>query len=85
MSKRAMVSTVTSWYGRTKPSFLNNNGIKVNRENFWRQQRKELFSAIEKVVKHDDQIFAQDVAPSHRFNVVQDFIKIKLKRRFIRA
>ena len=47
--------------------------------------RKELLPAIEKVVKCDDWIFAQDGAPSHRSHLVQDFIKKKLKHRFIRA
>ena len=51
--------------------FVNSNGIKVNKENYYRHSRKELFPAIEKVVKRDDWIFAQDGAPSH---LVQDFI-----------
>ena len=50
---------------------VNSNGIKVNKENYYRHLRKELFPAIEKVVKCDDLIFAQDGAPSH---LVQDFI-----------
>ena len=50
---------------------VNSNGIKVNKENYYRHLRKELFPAIEKVVKRDDLIFAQDGAPSH---LVQDFI-----------
>ena len=65
--------------------FVNNNGIKVNKENYCRHLRKELFPAIEKVVKRDDWIFAHDGAPSHRSHLVQDFLKTKLKRRFIRA
>ena len=46
---------------------------------------KELFRAIEKVVKRDDWVFARDGAPSHRSHSVQDFLKTKLKRRFIRV
>ena len=35
--------------------------------------RKELFPAIEKVVKRDDWLFAQDGALSHRSHLMQDF------------
>ena len=52
MYKNVMVSTaISSWYCVTKPFLVNNNGIKVN-------LRKELFPAIEKVVKRDNSIFA---------------------------
>ena len=44
-----------------------------------------MFSAIEKIVKLDDGIFSQDGASSHRSYLVQDFLKIKMKCRFIRA
>ena len=80
-----MVSAAISWYGVTKPFFVNSNGIKVNKENYCRHLKKELFPAIEKLVKRNDWIFAQDGAPSHGAYLVQDFIKSKLKRRFIRA
>ena len=40
--------------------FVNNNGINLNKGNYCRHLRKELFPAIAKVV-----IFAQDEAPSH--------------------
>ena len=33
MSKKVMVSAAISWYGATKPFFVNENGIKVNKEN----------------------------------------------------
>ena len=46
---------------------------------------KDLFPAIEKIVKRNDWIFSQDGAPSHRSHLVQDFLKTELKRRFIRA
>ena len=85
MSKRVVVSTPALYYGGTKHFFEKNNGINVNKENYWRLQRTELFPDIEKVVERDDQIFAQDVAPSYRFSVVQGFIKTKLKHSFIRA
>ena len=31
MSRKVMVSTAISWYGNTKPFFVNENGIKVNK------------------------------------------------------
>ena len=65
--------------------FVNNNGIKVNKKNYCRHLRKELFPAMEKVVKRDDWIFAQDGAPSQQSHLVQGFLKTKLKCRFIRA
>ena len=33
MSRKVMVSTAISWYSTTKPFFVNENGIKVNKEN----------------------------------------------------
>ena len=63
MSKQVMLSAAISWYGVTKIFFVNSNGIKVNKESYYRHLRKELFPAIEKVIKRDDWIFAQDGAP----------------------
>ena len=57
-SKKVMVSAAISWYGVTKPFFVNSNGIKVNKENYCRHLKKELFHAIEKLVKRNDWIFA---------------------------
>ena len=85
MFKKAMVSAAVSWYGVTKTFFVNNNIVKVNQENCYWHLRKELFPARQKVVKRDNLIFAQDGAPSHWSQLVQDFLKTKLKRRFIRA
>jgi len=67
-----------SWYGVTKPFFVNSNGIKFNKENY-RLHLKRIFPAIERLVKRDDWIFTQDGAPSHRSALVY------LKRRFISA
>ena len=55
--------------------FVSNNGNTVNKENYCRYLRKELFPAIEQVVKRDDWIFAQDEAPSHWSHLEQDFLK----------
>ena len=46
-------------------------------------KKKQLFPAIKNLVKRDDWIFVQDSAPSHRSNLVQDFLEKSLKRRFV--
>ena len=71
MSKKVMALAAISWYGVTKPVLVNKNGIKVNKEKYCRY----LFLAIEKVVKLDDWIFAEDRTPSHRSHFVPDFLK----------
>ena len=35
MSKKVMVSAAISWYGVTKPFFVNSNGIRVGKENYF--------------------------------------------------
>ena len=65
-------------YPRTAPRnrfFVNENGIKVNKENYCKHLKKQLFPAIKKLVKRDDWILVQDSAPSHRSNLVQDFLE----------
>ena len=52
-----MVSTAISWYGATKPFFVNENGIKVNKENYFKHLKNQLFPGIKKLVKRDDWIF----------------------------
>ena len=34
MSRKVMASAAISWYSATKPFFMNENGIKVNKENY---------------------------------------------------
>ena len=80
-----MVSAATSWYGATKPFFVNGNGVKVNKENYCKNLRKQLFPAIKKLVKCDDRIFVQDSTPSYRWNLVQDFLEKFVKRRFAKC
>ena len=85
MSRKVMVSAAILWYSSTKSFFVNNNGIKINKENYCQNLGKELSPAIEKVVKRYDWTFAQDGALSLRSHLEQDFLKTKLKCRFIRA
>ena len=44
-----------------------------------------MFPAIKKIVNHDDWIFVQDSALSHRSNFVQDFLEKTLKRCFVKC
>ena len=47
--------------------------------------KKKLFPTIKKIVQHDDWIFVQDSALSHRSNFVQVFLEKTLKRRFVKC
>ena len=60
-----MVSAAISWYGATKPFCVNENGIKVNKKNYCKHFKKQLFPAIKKLVKHDDWMFVQYSDLSH--------------------
>ena len=80
-----MVSAPISWYGATKPFSVNETGIKVNKENYCKNLKKQLFPAIKKLVKRDDWIFVQDSAPSYQSNLIQDFLEKTLKRRFVKC
>ena len=81
--KKVMVSAALTWYGVTKPFFVNQRGLKVNAVNYHRHLKRELFPAIKKTVNRRDWIFAQDGASSHTSHLVQDFLKKELKTRFI--
>ena len=83
LCKKLMVSACVSWYGATKPFFVNEKGLKVNGVRYHKHLQKDLIPAIEKVVKRDDWMFVQDGAPSHRSKLVQNFMKTELKRRFV--
>ena len=64
-----MVSAAISWYGAKKPFFVNENGIKVNKENYCKHlksscflQLKNLLSVItgylsKTVLRHIDRIW----------------------------
>ena len=38
-----MFSAAISWYGATKPFFVNENGIKVNKENYCKHSKNSCF------------------------------------------
>ena len=60
-----MASAAISWYGVNKSLLVNKNGIRVNKEKYCRYLPKEMFLAIEKVVKRDVWISAEDRTPPH--------------------
>ena len=65
MSKKFMVSAAISWYGVNKPFFVNNNCIKVNKENYCRHLRKKKLLNV---------MITQDRVLSNRSHLVQDFL-----------
>ena len=85
MSREFIVSAAISWYGTMKPFFVNENGIKVNKDNYCKHLTKQLFPATKTLVKRDDWTFVQDSTPSHRSNLVQDFLEKSLKRRLVKC
>ena len=69
-----MVSACVTWYGATKSFFVNDKGLKVNSKTYKKHLEKELIPDIERIMKRTDWMFIQDSAPSHRSNLVQDFL-----------
>ena len=67
---------------RNRFFFVNENGIKVNKENYSKRLKKQLFPAIKKLFKRADWIFVQDSSPSHRPNLVQDSLEKNFETPF---
>ena len=82
-SKQVMVSAAVTWHGVTKPFFVNSRGMKVNGPSYLRHLKNELFPAIRKVYPREDWTFIQDGAPSHRCNLVQEFLQENMPRRHV--
>ena len=57
--------------------------MKVNAKSYRNHLKRQLFPAIKKVYLRDDWIFLQDGATSHTSNLVQNFLKETIPRRFI--
>eukprot|EP00111_Clytia_hemisphaerica_P021070 TCONS_00062096-protein len=83
-SKKVMVSACISWYGATKPFFVSGDGVKVNAVSYHKHLDKQLIPEINKLVSRKDWVYIQDSAPSHRSNLVQDYLKEKLRKRFVK-
>ena len=84
-SIKVMVSAFLTWNGATKPFFVNGCGVKMNAKTCKRHLQKELLPAVQRLYKHKNCIFVQDNAPSHRSNLVQDFLQETLNSRFIKT
>ena len=84
-SKKLMVSAGFTWFGVTKPFFVNQNGIKVNGENYQKHLQDELFPAIRETYPREDFTFVQDGARSHIDKRVQAYLKSELGRRYVCA
>ena len=83
-TKKVMVSAALTWFGVTKPFFVNRRGLKVDGPNYVKHLDKELFPAIKKIYPRDDWTFVQDGAPSHQSNICQSFLDEKLHRRHVK-
>lgn len=78
-----MVSAALSWFGATKPFYVNDRGLKVNSVNYVKHLRTELFPAIKEVYPGNDWTYVQDGATSHTANITQDFLIDTLGVRFV--
>ena len=83
-SIKVMVSAALTWYGVTKPIFVNRKGMKVNAENYKKHLKKKLLPTMNKVYPRNDWIYIQDGATSHTSNLVQNFLNETMPRRFIK-
>ena len=79
-----MVSAVITWKGVSQPFFIGGNGIKVNGASYLKHLRDDLIPAVEAMYPNKDFTFVQDSASSHCTNQVQNFLKQKLKSRFVK-
>ena len=82
--KKVMVSTVIAWKDVSQPFFIGGNGIKVNGSSYLEHFRDDLILAVEAIYPNKDFTFMQDSARLHGVNQVQNFLKQKLKSRFVK-
>ena len=78
-----MVSSVITWKGVSQPFFIGGNGIKVNGASYLKHLCDDLIYA-EAMHLNKDFTFVQDSGLLHRANQVQNFLKQKLKFRFVK-
>ena len=83
-SKKVIVSPCVTWKAPTKPFFVNENGLKVNAKTYKKHLEKQLFPEVDQLMNSTSWIFPQDSAPSHRSNLVQNFLKEKLGSKLIK-
>ena len=63
---------------------MNESGLKVNAKTYKKHLEKQLFPEVDRLMNGTSWIFLQDSAPSHRSNLVQNFLKEKLGSKFIK-
>ena len=83
-SKKVVVSAVVIWKGFSQPFFIGGNEIKVNGASYLKHLRDDFIPAVEATLLNKGFTFAQDSAPPHCANQVQNFLKQKLKSKFVK-
>ena len=83
-SKKVMVSAVIARKDVSQPFFIGGTGIKVDGASYLKHLRDDLIPAVETMYPNKDFTFVQDSHPLHRANQVQNFVKQKLKSRFLK-
>ena len=58
--------------------------LKVNAKTYKKHLEKQLFPEVDRLMNGTSWIFLQDSSPSHRSNLVQNFLKVKLGSKFIK-
>ena len=59
--------------------------MKVNAVSYHNHLDKQLIPEIDNLVSRKDWVYIQDSAPSHRSNLVQGYLKDKLRTRFVKS
>ena len=83
-SKKVMVSAVITWKLVSQTLSIGGNEIKVNEASYLQLLRDDLIPTVEAMYPNKDFTFVQDSAPSHCANQVRNFLKEKLKSRFVK-
>ena len=83
-SIKVMASACLIWNGTTK-SFFNGCVVKVNAQAYKLHLQKEILPVVQRFYVHKNWIFVQGNAPSHRSNLVQDFLQEALSLSFIKT
>ena len=79
-----MVSVLITWKSVSQPFFIGGEGIKKNGASYLKHFHDKLIPNVEAMYPNKNFTFVQDCAPSHRTNQMQNFLKRKLKSRFVK-
>ena len=82
--EKVVVSAVIIWKGVSQPFFIGGNGIKNIGVSYLKHSHDDVIPDVEAMYPNKDFTFVQDSAPSHRANQMQNFLKRKLKSRFVK-